>query len=230
MTTVALYSTNYFGYEPPRPQASPITVLTNETHPIGLTDPRLKVDWWDPKDDRLWGRLCASWWGHHPDLAVPDADVTVCIGGNFTTNVPDLAERCLDELGDDDMLLLKHPWRDDIADEAGASQDNYKWTDARQDMAGQVQSYLDAGHPRRWGLFHGGMVVRRDTPAMRAFNDAWWVEIQRWSCQDQLSLPYLLRTSGIKWHTWLDVGVWRALPFEEGWVQWGELGRRPVAA
>lgn len=231
MTTIGLYSTNYFDWEPPRSQMSPVHVITHRTHPIELGDPRLDVAWWKPapanrnhpSDDPFRGRISAAFWGKHPHLALPDVDVTVNIGGNFEIRVPDLAERCLAELGDDDLLLLRHPWRDDILDEAQASRINWKW--ATQDMAGQVRAYLADGHPRHWGLFHGGMVVRRDTPAVRAFNAAWWEEYRRWSSQDQLSLPYLLRTSGLRWHTWPDVGEWHAQPFEEGWVRWGTLGR-----
>lgn len=221
---IEIFSTNYFGYEASRHQETPIRVITDETHPIPVDDPRLVVAWWTPNGDAFRGRISAAWWSHHPHLAAPDADVTVFIGGNFCTQIPDLAERCLAELDDDDMLLLKHPWRDDILDEAYASAEDWRWG-GRQDLFGQVRSYLDAGHPRNWGLFHGGMIVRRDTPAMRAFNDAWWGEYCHWSSQNQLSLPFLLRTSGLKWHTWPDEGQWRAQPFEEGWIRWGTLGR-----
>jgi len=219
---VGIYSTNYFGWEPDRGWASPVTVITEQTHPIALDDPRLQVDWWEPADDAFRGRVSAAWWGFHPELALPGIDVTVAIGGNFEIKIPDLAERCLAELGDDDMLLLQHPWRDDIVDEAEASRTVWKWE--TQDMAGQVQSYLEAGHPRNWGLFHGGMVVRRDSPAMRAFNAAWWEEYRHWSSQNQLSLPFLLRTSKLRWHVWPDTGRFRAQPFDEGWVKWGDIG------
>src|SRR5436190_1824334 len=115
--TVAIFSTNYFDWEPQREQASPIRVITDQTHPIPLGDPRLDVSWWEPANDVFRGRITAAWWAWHPELFM-DVDVTVAIGGNFTTHIPDLAERCLAELGDDDMLLMRHPWRDDIVDEA----------------------------------------------------------------------------------------------------------------
>lgn len=219
--SVGIYSTNYYAWEPRRQQAAPITVLTEATHPIPRDDPRLAdIAWWDRDgDDRFLGRVSAAWWGYHPHLALPDVEVTIAIGGNFTTQVPDLAERCLEELGDDDMLVLRHPWRDDISDEAVASLESWRWNDGRQDLAGQVASYVEAGHPAHWGLFHGGLIVRRDTPAMRAFNEAWWADYCRWSSQNQLSLPPLLRTSGIRWHAFPE-----AQPFDEGWVCWGDLG------
>lgn len=226
MTSVAIFAPNYFGWEPPHPQVARIHTVNDSTHPIPRDDPRLDIEWLQghPKMDEFHGRACAAWAAHHPHLAMPDVEVTVLMGANFLTLVPDFAQRCLDELGDDDLLVMRHPWRDDIVDEAHASVGNWKWDDGRQDLFGQVASYIEAGHPRGWGLFHCGMLVRRDTPAMRAFNDAWWEEYRRWSSQNQLSLPPLLRTSDIKWHIWADTGQWRAQPFDEHWVTWGDLG------
>lgn len=222
-----IYSTNYYGYEPERAQAAPIQVLTDATHPIPANDERLAdITWWSPGlDERFHGRVASAWWGFHPHLALPDAPVTVAISGNFTIQVPDFAARCLAELGDDDFLVMRHPWRDDILDEAYASLDSWRWNDGRQRVVEQAESYIAQGHPRNWGLFHGGMVVRRDTPAMRAFNEAWWEEYCTWSSQNQVSLPFLLGTMGVKWHAWPDVGEWHAQPFEDGWVTWGNLGR-----
>lgn len=233
MTSVGIYSTNYFGYEPRRQQASPVTIITEDTHPIHPDDPRLAgISWWRPKldaptrnhgipSDPFYGRACAVWWFHHPELALPNVDVTVSITGNFIMLVPDLAERCLAELGDDDVLLMRHPWRDDILDEAGASLANWKWN--KQPVAAQAESYIAAGHPRHWGLFHGGFIVRRDTPAVRAFNAALETEYRRWSSQNQISLPYLIRTSGLKWHAWPDVAKWHSLPFAEKWLRYGPI-------
>lgn len=217
-----IYSTNYFGWEPPRPQAVPIRVITDGTHPIPVGDERIAgISWWAPAADTFHGRVCSAWWGMHPDL-VADDEVTVAIGGNFTIRDAGFEQRCLDELGDDEMLLMRHPWRDDILDEAQASLLSWRWSD--QPVVAQAEAYIAAGHPRGWGLFHAGLIVRRNTPAVRAFNEAWWQDFRVWSSQSQVSLPPLLRTSGIRWHTWPDSGAARAQPFDEGWVSWGDLG------
>lgn len=221
MTVVRIFSTNYYGGTVEEmPQAAERIMFTDQTHPIAPHDPRIQMSWWRPSRDMYWGRLSAAWWGHHPHIGVPDADVTVMIGNNFRIQVPDLAERCLEELGDDDMLLLRHPERDCIYEEAEESAHHKRWTGSRQNVRRQAAAYRRAGHPAHWGLFHAGMIVRRNTPAMRAFDDAWWQEYKRWTSQDQISLPPLLRTSDLKWHAWPDVGQWHALPYEEGWVRW----------
>jgi hypothetical protein len=38
----------------------------------------------------------------------------------------------------------------------------------------------------------------------------------RWSAQDQLSLPPLLRTMDVKWHWWPEHPI-----FDLGWLRWG---------
>lgn len=227
MTVVKIYAANYYhGAVQEMPQAAERVMFTYETHPIEPDDSRIRARWWKPARDRFWGRISAAYWGHHPHIAVPDADVTVAIGNNYRIQVPDLAQRCLDALGDDDMLLLRHPERDCIYAEALESARHWRWKASGQDTGAQVRAYRRAGHPPHWGLFHAGMIVRRNTPAMNAFDDAWWSEYTQRTSQDQLSLPYLLRTSDLKWHAWPDVGQWHALPYEEGWVRWRDkVGR-----
>lgn len=219
-----IYSSNYFAYEQSRVQAVPIRVFTDLSDPIGKHDPRIAAAWWPPSHaDRHHGRLAGAWWKTHPNIALPDAPVTIWLGGNFIVLASDLAERCLEELGDDDVLLMRHPWRDDLLEEERESHPNPKYDG--QATAEQVQSYLDAGHPQHFGLAHGGFLVRRNTPEVQErLNDRWWAEILRWSIQDQLSLPYVIRTSGLRWHWWPAEGQWRARPFDRGWFTYGTMG------
>lgn len=44
----------------------------------------------------------------------------------------------------------------------------------------------------------GGLIIRRNTPEVARFNEAWWAEICRWGQRDQLSLPVALRKVPIK--------------------------------
>jgi hypothetical protein len=43
------------------------------------------------------------------------------------------------------------------------------------------------------------VLLRRHTEAIRAFNEAWWDEIQRGSRRDQLSFAYVARRCGLTW-------------------------------
>ncbi len=225
---IEFYSTNYYNYEPPRSQAVPIRVFTHETHPIEPS--AFEPVPWMPSYDRagnFHGRISAGFWKYRPDLAMPGVEVTGFLSGNIEVRDPDFAERCMAELGDDDLLLMHHPYRDCIVEEESASHPDPRFDAC--DTAGQVQSYLEEGLPRHWGLFFAGFLVRRDTPDIRAFNDAINVEFRRWSGQDQLIIPYLLWKMGIKWHAWADVGEWHARPFEEGWLHYAHIGREIAA-
>lgn len=207
-----IYSANYGGWDPLRIQPVPVRMYNDESHPIEMADPRMAAKY---LDDLQWPRLAAKWWKVRPDLACPDAEVTVWIDGSMTLLVPDLMDRALAELGDDDALFMRHPWRDCIFEEAESSALVHKYFG--QPTAAQVESYRAAGHPEHWGLVHSGLIVRRDTPAVRALDEAWWAEITRWTIQDQLSLPPLLRTMPLRWH------YWPVDPITAGWVRWGSF-------
>lgn len=57
------------------------------------------------------------------------------------------------------------------------------------------------GIARRSGLWMGGLIFRRDTPQVRAFNRLWWRYILETSVRDQICLPAALRDSNLAWKT-----------------------------
>jgi hypothetical protein len=206
----AVYSAVYGEFDAIRRQPVPVRMFTERMHPLPeIADPR----------------LAAKWWKVRPDLACPDADVTIWLDGSMDVRVPDLAERCLDALGDADAIFVRHPERDDIYEEARASIGFAKY--AGQPLESQVEAYRGVGHPEHWGLAHAGMLVRRNNERMRAFDEAWWTEITRWSLQDQLSLPPLLRAMPLDYR-WFDVSPLDAKPGDAGWVHWGRHARRDL--
>lgn len=205
--TVAVYSAIYGDFDDFPPQACDVRLFTDATDPLPFTDPR----------------QAAKWWKIRPDLACPDADVTVWIDGRMQVLVPDLAERCVDALGDADALFVRHPFWDCIYRETVESR---RW--AKYDgmpLEAQAAAYRAAGHPEHWGLMHGGFLVRRNSPCVRRLDIAWGLEMGRWrSLQDQVSLPPLLRT----WHG--SYRWWERSPLDVhaddlGWVHWGRHKR-----
>jgi hypothetical protein len=163
-------------------------------------------------------RLDAKWWKLNPEAALPDEKVTIWVDASVTILRDDFAALCLAELGDDDALFMRHPWRDDIYEEATASlvpglHPKY----GGQFIPEQMQHYRDAGHPEHWGLVQTTVLVRRNNRRTRELNDRWWAEIVHWSIQDQLSLPYVLRRStNLAWH------YWPVNPIKAGWLRWGQ--------
>lgn len=196
--SVVTYSAVYGAFDTIRPQPVPVRLFTEGTHPLPfMPDPR----------------LAAKWWKLRPDLACPDADVTIWIDGSIDILRPDFPDLCLAALGDADAIFMAHPERDDIYEEAVVSGHFAKYDG--MPLFDQVCSYRRAGHPEHWGLFHAALLVRRNTPAVQALDEAWWAENVRWSIQDQLSLPPLLRTMPLVWR------VFDVSPIQAGWVRWG---------
>ena len=123
-----------------------------------------------------------------------DADLFVWLDGSI---MPDrrLVERMIADLGDGDVTFHPHPDRTSIVAEAEASVPLSKYDG--QDVMGQARAYVDAGHPDGWGLWAAGLFVMRDSVRVRQFGQLWLDEINRWTVQDQLSLPVVLRRCGL---------------------------------
>lgn len=118
-----------------------------------------------------------------------DADISVWVDGNIKLLVP--VNEFVDEfLGDFDMGVWEHFDRDCIYDEGravkGLGGDYILYVDE------QLKHYKNQGFKSHNGLAECNVIVRRHTPLMEEFNNAWWAEICRWSCRDQISFPYVL--------------------------------------
>ena len=139
---------------------------------------------------RLMGKFakCRPW-------TVAEADFYVWVDGSIQPDC-DLVESMLDCLTDADCGFYVHPDRSTISAEAELSVKLAKYRG--QDVQGQVADYLSRGHPDDWGLWAAGLFIVRDTPAVRRMGERWLEEIVKWSYQDQLSLPFVLREQGLR--------------------------------
>lgn len=140
-------------------------------------------------DPRLVGKFakCRPW-------EFADADLFVWLDGSI---FPDrtLVERMIDDLRDGDIAFHAHPDRTSIKVEAGVSADLPKYQGEL--VVEQASSYVSAGHPDAWGLWAAGLFVMRDSMRVRQFGQLWLDEVCRWTVQDQLSLPVVLRRCGL---------------------------------
>jgi hypothetical protein len=95
-----------------------------------------------------------------------------------------------------ELVLWEHPEdRDCLVDEARVCHD---WPQYRDEpLFAQVEHYLSQGMPRNFGLWATGSIARLHTDCMKRFGDAWLDEMERWTIQDQVSLPFLLWREGI---------------------------------
>lgn len=134
-------------------------------------------------------RLRAKWPKVMATELLREYEFTIWIDANHTLLHRGVAAAVVEAMGDAAWALHRHPWRDDILDEAEASLEYPKY--AGQPLLPQANSYCDHGYQRHSGLWAGGTIARRRSDPTVAL--AWWGEITRWSIQDQISLPWVLQ-------------------------------------
>jgi TOD1/MUCI70, glycosyltransferase-like domain len=120
-----------------------------------------------------------------------DAPASIWVDGSIRVTSPAFAAEVLAYA--DPLAQFVHPSRDCIFDEARASMyPKY----AGEPVTEQAAHYREAGHPEHWGLWAGSVIARRHTPDVMRLGYAWSAEVARWSFQDQISEPFVLRTLG----------------------------------
>lgn len=124
-----------------------------------------------------------------------DADVICVVGGQIQINT-DLNDY---DLKDDDMLLMEHPTRNCVYEEAMACILIGK--DIPQRIALQVTKYLGDGLPVNAGMVQTGVVFRNNNKRVKEFSEMWHNEIKKHSKRDQLSFNYVNWKFPIKYRT-----------------------------
>ena len=130
-----------------------------------------------------------------------DCDAAVWLDASFEVVGRDFRNWTQAHLDRELFTVWRHPeGRVDFADEAAVCMDWPKYAD--YNIRGQVQHYVDSGMPRGWGLFACGTIGWRFEPKVKRLGARWYDEQVKWSIQDQVSLPFLLWESGLRFGTW----------------------------
>jgi hypothetical protein len=113
------------------------------------------------------------------------SEYSIWVDGNiFLTVEPD---KVLELLGDADIAVFKHASRTNVYEEAEAIKHYYpQYTDTVDE---QINFYKQIGVPDTLPLAECPVLIRKQSPIMDAFCEAWWAEICRFSPRDQLSFP-----------------------------------------
>jgi len=142
-------------------------------------------------------KMCTHW--IHPEY-----DAYIWIDSSFEVR-EGLIEWMIQEMGDADCAFFNHLYRNSIVDECNYVEEHMKagnqYLLARysgQPMKEQVQSYLRDGFNPLFGLYGGGLFIRKNTPKVNHAFDHWYIENTKWTIQDQLSLPYILWKHDLK--------------------------------
>jgi Protein of unknown function (DUF616) len=178
-----------------------------QTHPeipgvdwIAFVDAPLDRDDWDIRVVRRSAitppRRAAKLYKMLPHVVLPVYEETIWIDGTVKVISPRFVEEampCAEETG---FALFRHPERDCIYTEAVVSLSMEKYRN--EPLLDQVTHYADNGYPVDGGLWACGILARRDTNAVRTLMEDWLDEVEAWSVQDQLALPYCLWTLGFE--------------------------------
>jgi hypothetical protein len=141
--------------------------------------------------------MSAKWYKAMPDEAMPDVRWSIWIDANARVDSVSFAASAV-SFAQQGLALFRHPQRDCIYQEARASRLTARDKYEGQPLEAQVAHYRDLGHPKHGGLFAGGTIVRDSSrPEIREVGKRWLDECVRWSYQDQLSLPVVLRRVGV---------------------------------
>ena len=202
---VALITACYGAYDPVRPLP--------EDHgfddAVLVADDRSLIsDGWrvhlEPSDESP--RLAAKRAKMMPWLYT-DCDAAVWLDASFEVLGSGFAGFARAALDQDDFVVWQHPeGRVDITDEAQVSMTLKKYQGSR--VKEQAAFYKAQGFPENWGLFAAGTIGWRFTPTVKRFGSLWLRECHDWSIQDQVSLPYLLWSEGMKF------GIWQANEYQ----------------
>lgn len=95
-----------------------------------------------------------------------------------------------------DIAVFKHPTRDCIY--AEAIECAKRGLDNVETIIEQARAYEIDGYAKNRGLGEGMFILRRHTPKVEAFNNAWWAEYCRYSVRDQISFMYALDKTGLR--------------------------------
>ncbi len=123
-----------------------------------------------------------------------DAPASVWVDGSIRVTSPRFAAEALALA--DPVAQFGHPDRDCIYTEAEVSAALPRYNG---ELIGfQAARYKADGHPAHWGLWATTIIARRHTDEVKALGVAWTREVTRWSFQDQVSQPVILRNLGLR--------------------------------
>lgn len=124
-----------------------------------------------------------------------DCDISIWLDGNIFLKVPQ--EKLVEDfLGDSDLALFNHNHSSQLGYEVRwikyALRHRVNKKELLKEIDDQVDYYTKQGLTNRMKMVMGGMLIRRHTPLVTQFNEAWWAEVCQWSQRDQISLPAIL--------------------------------------
>lgn len=123
-------------------------------------------------------------------------DYVVWVDGGIHIRSPHFVREIISYIGESGIVLSPHhDGRTDAYGEATIRPPKY----ADEPLDEQVAHMREAGYPGNDGLYECGVMARdMRNPRVAELGRLWEGEVERWSYQDQVSLPYCLWALGLK--------------------------------
>lgn len=119
---------------------------------------------------------------------------------------------------DADIAVFRHPGRGNLFDEADTCA--REGIEDAEVLRAQTDRYRAAGFPLDYGgLAACGVLIRRDSPKMREFGEAWWAEVRDFGRRDQIAFPFLCWKFGVK-VAWIPGNIYSNPWFVWHWHAW----------
>lgn len=145
-------------------------------------------------------RRASRFYKANAHLAAPEARVSLWVDASIVIVCPfSVARLAKLFLAERDICVFRHYARRTVYEEAEACK--REGHDRAEIIDGQMARYRREGLPHATGLAELPVILRRHSPAVREFNEAWWSEIRAGSWRDQLSFDYVAWKLGVSYST-----------------------------
>lgn len=135
----------------------------------------------------------------------PGYDYYIWLDGTMSFTRPDCAQWFLDQLGDADIALFKHPWRKTIKEETDHIEEylkkEHKYITSRYKGGLHKEQYADIILDKDYEddvLYTSTAFIYRDSETVRDALRLWWMHTSRYFTVDQIALPYAVRNLDVK--------------------------------
>jgi hypothetical protein len=130
----------------------------------------------------------------------PGYDTYIWLDGSMSFRSPSSVEWFLEKLGDADMALFKHPWRNSMREETDHIEEYL-----RKGSKYIVPRYRNGLHQEQLDLclsdpdfeddrlYTSTAFIYRNTPEVQKAMKCWWYYQSRYFTVDQIVLPYVVR-------------------------------------
>lgn len=127
-------------------------------------------------------------------------DYVVWIDGGFNIQQANFATQMINFMGNNSLVLSPHFSNVCAYQEAEVRPRRHRSQEELIDR--QVEFYKQEGFPKKWegGMFEAGIEARKmGDPKLVEFEELWLEQVLTYSYRDQISLPYSLWKTGVKY-------------------------------